>query len=95
MAFREGEQAYIIENNSHVTPVYIIKKDRDFYTIEFSNYARINLRESRLYHTLEEAKGKIRRTPFVRRQVKSKKGSDVSGSYKRERRGSACKMPNL
>ena len=69
MAFREGEQAYIIENNSHVTPVYIVKKDGDFYTIEFSNYARINLRESGLFHTQEEAKEKIRKTPFVRRQV--------------------------
>lgn len=71
MAFREGEQAYIIENNSHVTPVHIIKKDGDFYTIEFSNFGRINLRESRLYHSLEEAKEKIRKTPLVRRQKTS------------------------
>lgn len=25
----------------------------------------------------------------------NKRGSDVSGSYKRERRGRACKMPQL
>ena len=60
MAFNEGEQAYIIENNSRVTPVRIIRKDGDFYTIEFSDYGRINLRASRLFHTREEAEGKIR-----------------------------------
>ena len=64
MAFREGDQAYIIENNSHVTPVQIIKKDGDFYTIQFTNYGRINLRESRLFHTQEEAKEKIRKDAF-------------------------------
>lgn len=67
MAFREGEEAYIIENNSQVTPVHVIRKDGDFYTIEFSNYSRINLRESRLFHTPEEAKERIRRTPYVKR----------------------------
>ena len=69
MAFREGEEAYIIENNSRVTPVRIIRKDGDFYTIEFSDYGRINLRASRLFHTREEAEGKIHKSPFVKRQV--------------------------
>lgn len=69
MAFLEGEQAYIIENNSRVTPVRIIRKDGDFYTIEFSNYSRIILRESRLFRTFEEANEKVRRTPFVKRQA--------------------------
>lgn len=69
MAFLEGEQAYIIENNSRVTPVRIIRKDGDFYTIEFPNFGRINLRESRLYRTPEEAEEKVHRTPFVKRQV--------------------------
>ena len=32
MAFNEGEQAYIIENNSRVTPVHVIRKDGDFYS---------------------------------------------------------------
>ena len=68
MAFLEGEQAYIIENNSRVTPVRIIRKDGDFYTIEFSDHGRINLRESRLFHTPEEAEEKVRRTPFVKRR---------------------------
>ena len=67
MVFREGEEAYIIENNSRVTPVHVIRKDGDFYTIEFSNYSRINLRESRLFHTAKEAEGKISRTPLVKR----------------------------
>ena len=69
MAFLEGEQAYIIENNSRVTPVRIIRKDGVFYTIEFPDFGRINLRESRLYRTHEEAEEKVRRTPFVKRQV--------------------------
>ena len=69
MAFSEGDQAYIIENNSHVTPVQIIKKDGEFYIVQFTNYGRINLRESRLFHTQEEALKKISKTPFVRRQI--------------------------
>ena len=72
MAFREGEQAYIIENNSHVTPVKIIRKDGNFYTIQFSDFSRINLRESRLFRTCEEAEKRIRRTPFLRREVQSR-----------------------
>ena len=44
MSFSEGEKAYIIENNSHVTPVRIIRKDGEFYTIQFEDYGRINLR---------------------------------------------------
>ena len=69
MAFLEGEQAYIIENNSRVTPVRIVRKDGDFYTIEFSDHGRINLRESRLFHTPEEAEEKVRRTPFAKRKA--------------------------
>ena len=51
MSFCEGDKAYIIENNSHVTPVRIIRKDGEFYTIQFADCGRINLRESRLFHT--------------------------------------------
>jgi len=69
MSFCEGDKAYIIENNSHVTPVRIIRKDGEFYTIQFADHGRINLRESRLYHTGKEAHEKIRRTPFSNRQV--------------------------
>ena len=69
MSFSEGEKAYIIENNSHVTPVRIIRKDGEFYTIQFADYGRISLRGSRLYHTEEEARKKIRPTPAPNRQV--------------------------
>lgn len=69
MAFREGEHVYIVENNSHITPVQIIRKDGSFYTIQFSNYARINLRESRLFRTKEEALKKIRYTPSAERHI--------------------------
>lgn len=63
MSFCEGDKAYIIENNSHVTPVRIIRKDGEFYTIQFADQGRINLRESRLFHTEKEAHEKIKRTP--------------------------------
>ena len=69
MSFCEGEKAYIIENNSHVTPVRIIRKDGEFYTIQFEDYGRINLRGSRLYHTEEEARKRIKPTPSSNRQV--------------------------
>ena len=69
MSFSEGEKGYIIENNSHVTPVRIIRKDGEFYTIQFANFGRISLRGSRLYHTEEEAQKKIRPAPSSNRQV--------------------------
>ena len=76
MSFNEGEKAYIVENNSHVTPVRIIRKDGEFYTIQFANFGRISLRGSRLslrgsrlYHTEEEAQKKIRPAPSSNRQV--------------------------
>lgn len=69
MAFREGEQVFIIENNSRVTPVHIVHRDGDFYTIEFSDFGRISLRKSRLFQSAEEAERAIRKTPFVRRQI--------------------------
>lgn len=69
MSFNEGEKAYIVENNSHVTPVRIIRKDGGFYTIQFADCGRINLRESRLFHTEKEAQKKIRPAPSSNRQV--------------------------
>ena len=69
MAFREGEQVYIVENNSHVTPVQIIRKDGEFYTIQFSDCGRINLRESRLFRTKEEALKRIRHAPSRVRHI--------------------------
>ena len=53
------QSSQIIENNSHVTPVRIIRKDGEFYTIQFADQGRISLRGSRLYHTEEEAQKKI------------------------------------
>ena len=69
MSFCEGEKAYIIENNSHVTPVRIIRTDGEFYTIQFADQGRINLRESRLFHTEKEVHEKIRCTPSSNRRV--------------------------
>ena len=63
------QSSQIIENNSHVTPVRIIRKDGEFYTIQFADQGRINLRESRLFHTEKEAHEKIRRTPSSNRRV--------------------------
>ena len=63
MSFCEGDKAYIIENNSHVTFVCNDTATAEIYTIQFADCGRINLRESRLFHSEEEAHEKIRRTP--------------------------------
>ncbi len=68
MTFREGEQAYIIENNSHVTPVEIVKRNGNFYTIQLLNHSRIGLRESRLFHIREEAEKRIRGLPLLKKE---------------------------
>jgi len=86
MSFCEGDKAYIIENNSHVTPVQVIRKDGEFYTIQFANYARINLRGSRLYHSEEEAKKRIRPTPSSNRQV-------IRNGYRSPYEYNNCKSP--
>ena len=52
-----------------VESAYIIRKDGEFYTIQFEDYGRINLRGSRLYHTEEEARKRIKPTPSSNRQV--------------------------
>jgi hypothetical protein len=35
MTFKAGEQAYIIENHSRVTPVVVVRSYGDFYTVAF------------------------------------------------------------
>jgi hypothetical protein len=58
MTFKAGEQAYIIENNSRVTPVIVVRSYGDFYTVEFGE-SSINLRASRLYKTRKDAEEKL------------------------------------
>lgn len=58
MTFREGDGAYIIENNSRVTPVTIIERRGDFCTIAFGKTV-ISLRQSRLYRTRREAEANL------------------------------------
>lgn len=54
MTFKVGEQAYIVENHSYVTPVVIIRSYGDFYSVAAGGKG-MNLRASRLFKTREEA----------------------------------------
>ena len=84
MSFVEGDRAYIVENNLRVTPVRVVRRDGEFYTIRFADFGMISLRESRLYHTEEEAKEKIRQAPAPKKDV-SIKGQTTSYQYDNSR----------
>ena len=60
MTFKAGEQAYIIENHSRVTPVVVVRSYGDFYTVAIGE-TRINLRASRLFRKREDAEAKLPR----------------------------------
>ena len=68
MTFKVGEQAYIVENHSYVTPVVIIRSYGDFLTVAVGGKG-INLRPSRLFKTREEAE---RTLPGRKRVVASR-----------------------
>jgi len=57
--FKINDYAYIITNGRYVEKVLIIKSGGGFYIVKFSNGAGTRIRESRLYHTEEEAKASI------------------------------------
>ena len=68
MTFKVGEQAYIVENHSYVTPVVIIRSYGDFYSVVAGGKG-MNLRASRLFETREEAE---RTLPRRKRTVASR-----------------------
>ena len=54
-----GSHVFIIESNRTITKVVIAARRGDFYTIRFLNGGAIQLRESRIFFTKEEAESKI------------------------------------
>ncbi|MCH4013846.1 MAG: hypothetical protein LKE64_05915 [Solobacterium sp.] len=77
MTFKVGEQAYIVENHSHVTPVVVVRDYGDFYTVAAGGKG-INLRASRLFKTREDAE---RTLPKRVRVVASMTGGSVATPY--------------
>ena len=59
-SFRPGDLAFIIENNIRVTPVKVLGRSGEFYTVSFQKRGgAATLRESRLYRDAEEAEQKL------------------------------------
>ncbi len=63
MAFQEGDAAYIIENNLQVTPVLVVSRSGELYTVALSRQCWIRVREGRLFRTEEEANKKLGHVP--------------------------------
>ena len=56
MTYDEGAQVYIVENNSHVTPVQIVRKTGDFYVVGFPGKGgAAMLRQNRLFPNRDSA----------------------------------------
>ena len=77
MTFKVGEQAYIVENHSYVTPVVVVRSYGDFYTVAAGRKG-INFRASRLFRTREEAE---RTLPRRERNIASRKGGSSTTPY--------------
>ena len=84
--FREGEKAYIIENNLRVTPVHIVRSYGDLYTVALSHQCWITLREGRLFRTQEEAQKKVGIVPVpVREEPAAERGYKSPYQYDNSR----------
>lgn len=79
MTFKEGDQAYIIENNTKVTPVTIYEKQGDFYTLGLRD-AVISLRSTRLYRTRREAERELPERIKVAEEAKNNQQMCCAGS---------------
>ena len=56
MNFSRGDTCYILEHNSKVRAARVISRQGQFYTIQLvGTCGAIRLRESKLFHTEEEA----------------------------------------
>ena len=58
MIFGFGDTAYFIENGVRVTPVMVLDRMEDVYTIRINN-RYLHVRHTRLYTTKEEAEKNI------------------------------------
>ena len=54
-----GSHVFIIESNQIVTEMIVAAKRGEFYTLRFLNGGAINLRQSRIFSSKEEAEKKI------------------------------------
>ena len=58
--FEESDTAWIIESNRFIRKVYIVRPTAGFYIVKFADSdGAIQVRESRLFATEEEAKKSI------------------------------------
>ena len=54
-----GSHVFIVESNRTITEVVVAARRGDFYTVRFLNGGAIQLRQSRIFHSREEAERKI------------------------------------
>ena len=54
-----GSHVFIIESNRTITEVVVAARRGDFYTVRFLNGGAIQLRQSRIFLSREEAEKKI------------------------------------
>lgn len=61
---KNGEIAYIVENNRFVRKVTVLKANNDFLTIRIENSnGAIRVRKSRIFTTEKDAAASIKRVP--------------------------------
>ena len=54
-----GSHVFIVESNRTITEVVVAARRGDFYTVRFLNGGAIQLRQSRIFLSREEAEKKI------------------------------------
>ena len=54
-----GSHVFIVESNRTITEVVVAARRGDFYTVKFLNGGAIQLRQSRIFLSREEAEKKI------------------------------------
>ena len=54
-----GSRVFIVESNCTITEVVVAARRGDFYTVRFLNGGAIQLRQSRIFLSREEAEKKI------------------------------------
>ena len=66
-----GSHVFIVESNRTITEVVVAARRGDFYTVRFLNGGAIQLRQSRIFHSREEAEKKISSKIEVKRRYYS------------------------
>ena len=66
-----GSHVFIIESNQIVTEMIVAAKRGEFYTLRFLNGGAINLRQSRIFSSKEEAEKKISKSVNCKRRFHS------------------------